>query len=115
LRGRGVERHQFCVQGGRTLALQSAPDFSTNVGRDRGHGSEARRQGLEIKAGAADENRDAALTGSAVESFFGVAAPAPDGIVLGCIHVPVKTMHDPRLLFGCRARGDDAQIAIHLH
>ena len=115
LRGRGIEPHKLCVKRRRALALQPAADVGSNIGRDRRHSGEPGGQRLEIKAGAADENRYAPLRDDVIECLFDVAAPAADRIILCRINKAIEPVR--YALFLCRrwTRCNDAQVAIHLH
>src|SRR5262245_50242500 len=101
------------MQRRRSLSLQTLSHVRPNRSGNRRHGGKPRCERLEIEAGTADKNRDAALIDCVVERLFGVPTPATDGIVFLCIDVAVEKMPYPRLLRWRRTRGYDAQIAIH--
>src|SRR5215211_2475823 len=106
---------KFAVQRLGALTLQSRSQAGANVGRNGRDSGEAVGQRLEIKAGAADENRPPMFPVCLDESTLRVGEPAPDGIIIGRIDVAVEAMRGALLLVEQWARRDDAQIAIDLH
>src|SRR5262245_9143502 len=108
LRSYGIELRKFRMQRRRPLALQTLSHIRPDRGGNRRHSGKPRCQRLEIEAGTADKNRDAALIDGVAERPFGVPTPASDGIVFRCIDVAVQMMWYARLLLGRWTRGYDA-------
>src|SRR5262245_40257884 len=103
------------MQRRRAFPLQTPSHVHANSRGNWRHSGKSRCKRLEIEAGAADKNRHAALIDCIIKRLFGVVAPAPNGIIFRRINMTIEPMRHARLLRFSRARGYDAQVAIHLH
>ena len=125
MRERSLTISRRAVAGSRrasSACSAAAPSLCTrartcgaDVGRHRRHRRQPRRQRLEIKPGAADQDWHAALRLRLVEHGGDVAQPLAGRIIHRRIDMTVQPVRRAALVLRRRSRGDDAQIAIDLH
>ena len=115
LRAGGIAVAQLGVERRSTVCFEPFPDVRPNLRWNRRNGAEPPRQCLEVKASAADDDRQALGAFDLIERGADIDAPPADGIIFRRIHVAVKHMRHPQLLCCRRSRRDDAQIPIDLH
>src|SRR6185437_10586040 len=115
MRGRGVARQQLGIERGDAFRLHARAHALAYIGGDLRHRRQANRQRLEIKPGAADQNRHTVLALRLLKHGREIAQPLAGGIVHAGIDMAVKPVRNARLVPRRRPRGNDAQIAIDLH
>ena len=104
----GVERLAVAALGRGTDALAHRLGHGRDVG-------EALDEGLEVKARAADQDRQAARGARLRQHRCGVAQIVSDGEVHRAVDMAVEPVRRLRLLLWGRSRGEDAQVAVDLH
>ena len=104
----GVERRAVAALGRGADALAHRLGHGRDVG-------EALDESLEIKARAADEDRQAARGARLRQHGCGIAKIVSDREVHRAVDMAVEPVRRLRLLLRRRSRGEDAQVAVDLH
>ncbi len=94
---------------------QARPQALPQLCRDRRHLRQPACQRLEVKPGAADENRQAALTSQFRQKLLHRTQPVTGGIDLSRRHMAIEQMGNTLHLFVCRTRRQHAQRIVDLH
>src|SRR2546427_7993869 len=94
------------------IALQPRADALAHFGWDRRHRGETARQGLEVQAGAADEDSQASFRPRLRQYLGGVRDPGAGREIDRCVDMAIEPVRRAGLLLYRRPRRDDAKIAI---
>src|SRR5690606_25584735 len=103
---------QHPMEGCRSDTLRFCAPVRTDLAWNGWDGRQALQQGLEVKPGPADENRQPPLRLRLRQGALGIAHVTPGRISLARRHEAVKCMRYPRLLIRSRPRSQDAQLAV---
>jgi hypothetical protein len=97
------------------LAIEPRAHPLTNVRGDRRHRRQAAGERLEIKAAAADKNRQAAVRARLSKRGRGIGDPGAGGKIHAGIDMAIEPVRNTRLFLHHRPRRQDAEIAVDLH
>jgi phosphoserine phosphatase len=115
LRGDQIAPRQFRVQGFDAVASEPCAQIFPYFRWNRRHRRQTLRQHLEIKPGAANENRENAPLARLSEGLFGLGEEGAGRKIHRGIDVTIEPVRNLSLLLPRRPRGEDREVAIYLH